>query len=281
VAQQVQLGPGIELAVTGSPFGETPAWEVDGMGKRQTRRVRIWSIVMAVLAILWCVALWHIGQPLWGGWPQVQATVASAEDWNNRYQHCDLGLDYAIAGQAQHRHHSTLSTCAEAPAVGSVVTLAYSPGDHGWMTLPGTDSGPLTEVIMLGLVMGIPVFWSTLIAGFVWRSYRRKRALACWPWREVSAKVKKRISTKAGQGFVMESPDPGGADWFLAFGLAGISLFTVPRAGETFRFMVAGGGTGPVLVGIPGHFGESLGVAGKAGATAPQPSGPLVPEGNP
>lgn len=73
----VLLAPGVQLPVTGNPFGETPALEVDNLRRRMVRTARTAGIVLVILAGAAAAIIWHVGQPYWGNWPQVDATVVS------------------------------------------------------------------------------------------------------------------------------------------------------------------------------------------------------------
>lgn len=55
----------------------------------------------------------------------------------------------------------------------------------------------------------------------------------------------------------------------LNFGTKGISFFPIPTAGNTFTLRLAGDGSGWVLVGIPDHWGESVGAIGSVPAQLP------------
>jgi len=95
----VLLAPGVELPATGKPFGDTPAREVDNLRRRMVRKARVAVIVIVILAGTATGIIWHLGQPLWGNWPQVDATVVSQDEYVARGVRCSLGLTSVIDGQ--------------------------------------------------------------------------------------------------------------------------------------------------------------------------------------
>jgi len=96
------------------------------------------------------------------------------------------------------------------------------------------------------------------VTTFAVRRLRRVSRLGTVPWQEVTGVVRS-ASIKAG-GLALELSVEGAPDVGIRFGTRGISFFPIPATGSTFTLRMAGDGSGRVLVGIPGHWAESLGL---------------------
>jgi len=147
----VLFAPGVELPVAGKPFGETPARDVDNLRRRMVRKARTAVIVLVILAGATFGIIWHLGQPSWGKWPQVDATVVSQREYVAKYTNCDLGLSSVIDGKPQRNHVVFGNPCNRAPAIGSVVTMIYSPDDHGWVGVPRYQGTAIFTVVLAGV----------------------------------------------------------------------------------------------------------------------------------
>ncbi|MBT2530911.1 hypothetical protein J7E83_01980 [Arthrobacter sp. ISL-48] len=95
----VLLAPGLELPVTGMPYGETPVLDVDHRRRRLIRRVFVRTGMLITMFVAAASLFWHLGQPLWGNWPQMDATVTSQDEYVSRGTHCSLGLSYTVDDQ--------------------------------------------------------------------------------------------------------------------------------------------------------------------------------------
>lgn len=58
----VLVAPGVELPVSGRPFGETPAQDVDNLRRRVARKARTAVIVLVILVAAACGILWRVGR---------------------------------------------------------------------------------------------------------------------------------------------------------------------------------------------------------------------------
>ncbi|MDP9889594.1 hypothetical protein [Pseudarthrobacter enclensis] len=252
----VLVAPGLELPVSGTPFGETPAQDVDNLRRRVARKARIAVIVLVILAGAAIGIVWHVGQPLWGNWPRVEAVVVSQREFVAKYTNCDLGLSSIIDGQP-HRSHVTFGDpCSQAPPIGAVVAMAYSPDDPGWVRLPQYRNSESFTVFIVGFWLAIPLAGWTLLTVLAIRRFRWVSRLGVVPWQEVTGTVRSAslIGVMGLEMSVEGAPDVG-----IRFGVRGISFFPVPTEGSTFTLRLAGDGSGKVLVSLPGHWGESLG----------------------
>ncbi len=254
----VLVAPGVKLPVTGKPFGETPAMDVDNLRRRMTRKARAAVIVLVILAAAASAIIWHLGQPLWGNWPHVDATVVTQREYVAKYTDCDLGLSSVIDGQQQRNHVSVGNPCNRAPAIGSVVRMIYSPEDHGWVGVPQYQGSLILLLFLAGVWMGLPLAGWALVTALAVRRLRRVSQLGTGPWQEVSGVVRS-ASIRAGSLF-LELSVAGSPDIGMRFGTRGISFFPVPTADSTFTLRLAGDGSGKVLVAVSGHWGESLGL---------------------
>lgn len=265
----VVLAPGVELPVTGKPFGETPAREVDNLRHRMARKARTAVIVLVILAGTAFGIIWHLGQPIWGNWPQVDATVVSQHEYVSRGVNCTLGLRSVIDGQPQYNHVSVGNPCNRAPAVGSVVTMIYSPDDHGWVGLPQYQGSLIPFLFMVCFWVGLPLAGWALLTFVAVRRLRRVTRVGSGPWQEVTGIV--RSASLKPDGLLLELGVEGAQDVGLRFGLRGMSFFPVPTSGSTFTLRLAGDGSGRVLVSRPGHWrwGESLGLIWPVAARQP------------
>ncbi|GGI00366.1 hypothetical protein ACFFGR_13445 [Arthrobacter liuii] len=263
----VLFAPGVELTVTGKPFGETPARDVDNLRRRMARRARIAVIVLIILACTALGIIWHIGQPFWGNWPHVDATVVSQREFVAKYVDCDLGLSSVIDGRPQRNHVTFGDPCRQAPAIGSVVTMSYSPDDHGWVHLPLCQCAGGFTVGFTGFLLSFPLAGCTLWAVLAVRRLRKVTRLGASPWQEVTGVVRS-ASLKPG-GLAIELVIEGASAIGMRFGTRGISFFPVPAPGSTLSLRLAGDGSGKVLVALPGHWGESLGLIWPVAARLP------------
>lgn len=263
----VLFAPGVELPVTGKPFGETPARDVDNLRRRMARKARIAVIVLFILAGAAFGIIWHVGQPFWGHWPQVDATVVSQREYVAKYTNCDLGLSSVIDGKPQRSHVVFGNPCNRAPAIGTVVIMIYSPDDHGWVGLPRYQGNAIFTVVLSGIWLTFPLAGCTLWTVLAIRRLRRVTRLGAVPWQEVTGVVRS-ASLKPG-GLFLELEVAGAPDVGMRFGTRGISFFPVPTAGSTFTLRLAGDGSGGVLVALPGHWGESLGLIWPVAARLP------------
>lgn len=254
----VVLAPGVELPITGMPFGDTPALEVDKLHRRMIRKARVAVIVLVILTGTAFGIIWRIGQPFWGNWPHTDATVVSQHEFVAKYVNCDLGLRSVIDGKSQRNHVPFGGSCKQAPAIGSVVTMSYSPDDHGWVHLPQCQCAGVATVGLTGIWLSFPLAGCTLWAVVaIWR-LRRVKQLGAGPWREVTGTV--RSASMIAGGLALELAVEGAPAVGVRFGTRGISYFPVPKAGSTFTIRLTGDGSGRVLVALPGHWGESLGI---------------------
>ena len=115
------------------------------------RKARTAVIVLVILACAACGILWRVGQPYLGNWPHVDAAVVSQREFVSKYINCD-GLISVVEGRPQRNHVTFGNSCNRSPAIGSVVTMSYSPDDHGWVHLPQCQcAGAFT--------MGLTGFW--------------------------------------------------------------------------------------------------------------------------
>lgn len=261
------FAPGVELPVTGKPFGETPARDVDNLRQRMARRARISVVVLSILAAASFGIIWHVGQPFWGNWPHVDATVVSQREYVAKYTNCDLGLSSVIDGRPQRNHVAFGDPCKKAPAIGTVVTMSYSPDDHGWVHLLQCQCAGVFTVGLTGTWLAFPLAGCALWTVLGIRRLRRVTRLGASPWQEVTGVVRS-ASLKPG-GLFLELAVSGAPDVGMRFGTRGIGFFPVPTAGSTFTLRLAGDGSGGVLVALPGHWGESLGLIGPAAARLP------------
>lgn len=252
------LAPGVELPVAAQPFGETPARDVDNLRRRMVRKARTAVIILIVLTGTAAGILWHVGQPFWGNWPHVDATVVSQREYVAKYVDCDLGLSSVIDGRPQRNRVTFGDPCKQAPAIGSVVTMSYSPDDHGWVHLPQCQCAGVFTVGLAGFWLLFPLAGWTLLTVLAVRRLRRVTRLGAGPWQEVTGIVGS-ASMKPG-GLALELAVEGAAAVGMRFGARGISYFPVPTTGSTFTLRLAGDGSGKVLVALPGHWGESLGM---------------------
>ncbi|RKR29799.1 hypothetical protein [Arthrobacter oryzae] len=254
----VLLAPGVELPVNGKPFGETPALEVDNLRRRMVRKAWTSVIVFFILAGAAAAIIWHVGQPYWGNWPQVGATVVSQREYVAKYVDCDLGLSSVIDGKPQRNHVSVGNPCNRAPAIGTVLTMSYSPDDHGWVNLTRCQCAGVFTVSLTGVWLTFPLAGCALWTVLAIRRLRSVTRLGAAPWQEVTGIVRS-ASLKPG-GLALELGVEGASDVGMRFGTRGISFFPVPTAGSTFTLRLAGDGSGRVLVALPGHWGESHGL---------------------
>jgi hypothetical protein len=262
----VHLAPGVEVPVTGKPFGDTPALGVDHLRRRMTRKARNAVVVLVILAAAAFGIFWHVGEPFWGNWPQVDAQVTSQYEYEVKGVRCSLGLDYVVDGQRVHGHYSMTDPCDRAPVVGSTVRVGVAPDDHGWVFVAGYRGLPSVQLLLTGLWLGFPLSgWAVLTVLAIGR-LRRVLRLGTDPWWEVTGAVRSAV-IKAG-GLFLELGVEGAPDVAVRFGTRGISFFPIPTAGSTFTLRLVGDGSGKVLVGIPGHWGESLGLIWPAPARA-------------
>lgn len=253
----VVLAPGVELPVAGKPFGETPARDVDKLHRRTLRKARTAVIVLVILAGVAFGIIWHIGQPLWGNWPHVNATVVSQREFSAKYVDCDLGLSSVIDGRPERSHVTFGEPCKQAPPIGSVVSISYSPDDHGWVRFSQCQCTGVFTVGFTGFLLSLPLAGCTLWAVLAIHLLRRVSHLGTSPWQEVTGVVRS-ASLKPG-GLALELGVEVALDVGMRFGTRSISFFPVPTPGSTFTLRLAGDGSGEVLVSLPRHWGESLG----------------------
>lgn len=253
------LAPRLDLPVTGVPFGDTPAREVDDTLGRMRRKARYRIIALAVLGAVGFALFWHVGQPFWGNWPQVQARVTSHYEYVAKGVRCSLGLDFAVNNETKHSYFSTADPCNRAPAIGSLVQLRVDPGDPGWVILPDQPEMPVRQLVVTGMALAAPILvWALLTCLTVYR-LRMVSRLGEAPWHEVTGAVVSSTMGTGGLCIVLRPADFRGPDAAVTFGTRGISFFPLPKAGDTLTLRLAGDGSGKVLVGIPGHWGESVG----------------------
>lgn len=261
------FAPGVELPVAGKPFGETPARDVDNLRRRMALKARTAVMVLAILAGAATGIIWHLGQPSWGNCPEVDATVVSQREYVAKYTNCDLGLSSVIDGKPQRNHVVFGNPCNRAPAIGSVVTMIYSPDDHGWVGLPRYQGSAIFTVVLAGFWLTFLLAGWTLLTVMAIRRLRRVTRLGAAPWQEVTGVVRS-ASLKPG-GLFLELGVEGAPDIGMRFGTRGISFFPLPTKGSTFTLRLAGDGSGRVLVSLPGHWGESLGIIWPVAARLP------------
>ncbi|MBT2530910.1 hypothetical protein J7E83_01975 [Arthrobacter sp. ISL-48] len=253
------LVPGAELPISGKPFGDIPALDIDYLRRRIRRKALNATLVLPVLFALAFAIFWHVGQPFWGNWPQVDATVTSHYEYVTKGVRCSLGLDYLVDGQRLHGDFSVTLPCDGAPAVGSVVKLGVSPEDHGWVAVAGYPGLPTFQLLLTGMGLGFPVSGCALFTFFAIRRLRRVVRLGAGPWQAVTGTVLASLPSSNGLWLALTLAVSGSPDVEVGFGLKGIEFFPLPAAGSTFTLHLAGDGKGRVLVGIPGHWGESVG----------------------
>jgi hypothetical protein len=254
----VLLAPGVELPVSGKPFGDTPAMDVDNLRRRVTRKARIFVIILVALSAGAFGIIWHVGQPFWGNWSQVNATVTSQYEYVSRGTHCSLGLDYVFNGQHLHNSASIASQCTKAPAIGSTVILGVAPGDPNWIAL-SSYKGSLGILLMVTCTWtGLPVAGWALATALAIHRRRRVLQLGTKPWQEVAGVV--TSSNLRSGGLALELAVDGYPSTVrVMFGMKGISFFPTPGVGSSITLRLTGDGSGFVLVSLPGHWGESIG----------------------
>lgn len=263
------LVPGAQLPVSGKPFGDTPAVDVDNLLRRMRRKARNATLVLPVLLALAFSIFWHVGQPVWGNWPQVDARVTSQYEYVNRGVRCSLGLDYVVDGQRLHSDFSVTLPCNKAPGTGSVVKLGVSPEDHRWVAVVGYPGLPTVQLLLTGMGLGFPVSGWALFTFVAIRRLRRVVRLGAGPWQAVTGTVRTLLPSSNGMWLALTLAIAGGPDVEMRFGLKGIGFFPLPAAGSTFTLHLAGNGGRRVLVGIPGHWGESVGTIRSLSAHEP------------
>lgn len=256
----VLLAPGLELQVTGMPYGETPVLKIGHRRRRLIRRVLIRTGVLIGLFVAAASLFWHVGQPLWGNWPQVDATVTSQHQYVSKGTHCSLGLSYIAADQKLATHYSEFDPCGKSLAIGSVVKLGVNPADHTQIAVAGVADPIIADLVVTGAGSFPPLFWMSIFVAYSWRHYRTVTRLGSGPWHEVtgtavaSSIVKNRLHAdiRSAEGLVFR----------INFGLRGITYFPAPGAGSTVTLRLAGDGGGGVMVGIKGLTGDNLGAIG-------------------
>lgn len=205
----------------------------------------------------------------------MNASVVSQREFTSKYVNCDLEHSSVIDGRPQRNHVTFGDPCRKAPTIGSVVTMSHSPDDHGWVHLPLCPCAGVFTVGFTGFLLGIPLTGCTLWTVLAIHRLRRVTHLGAAPWQEVTGVVRSASLRPGGLAMVgvEGAPDVG-----MRFGTRGISFFPVPTPGSTFTLRLAGDGSGKVLVSLPGHWGESLGMIWPVAAGSPAPRGTALPE---
>lgn len=256
----VLLAPGLELPVSGMPYGETPVLDVDHRRRRLMRSVFVRTGILIALFIAAASLFWHLGQPLWGNWPQTDATVTSQDEYVSRVTHCSLGLSYTVGDQKLRTHYSELDPCRESLAIGSVVKIGVDPADHKHVIVASVPGPIIMQLFLTGAVSFIPLFWMSIFVGYTWLHHRTVTRLGSGPWHEVTGTVVTGSIISNRLKAVIKPAD--GPAFRVNFGLRGITYFPAPCAGSIMTLQLAGDGAGTVMVGVKGLVGDNLGVIG-------------------
>ncbi|UKA62781.1 hypothetical protein [Arthrobacter sp. FW306-04-A] len=254
------LAPGLQVRAS-KPFGDRPARDVDALMAQRIRSARARTVFVSFAFILAALTLWHEGKPVWGFWPQTNAIITSQDEFEGRYgKACNLGLAYPVDNQ-QVRSRATVSKrCAEAPPIGTTVTVRHDQFDYGWVEIRGYPGPTWIWVMGLSVIMFTPLALLALYVGVAWRRVLAVRRLRDAPWFEITGTV--RASSLAAQNLLrlsLQPTEPGQPEVDLLFGIRPISFFPLPTVGTSFSVRIAGTGTGKVLVALPGHTGEAFG----------------------
>ncbi|NYE94076.1 hypothetical protein FHU41_000297 [Psychromicrobium silvestre] len=255
----ILLAPGVELPVSGEPFGTVPARDVDNLLSRMRLKARVRVVVLLVLLAVGFALIWHVGQPLWGQWPQANAKVTSHFEYQTRGVRCSVGLDFIAENKQAHSYATLMDSCNDVAAVGSQVQIRFAPADPGWVVLPSRPGFPMLQLFLTAFGLSWPMLGWALLTYFTVRRLRTVRQVGAGSWREVTGVVVNSTLGKGGLRIVLRTTNPWVSEAVVTFGTRGISYFPIPTAGSTLTLRLAGNGGGKVLVGIPGHWGESIG----------------------
>ena len=256
----IMLAPGLQLRGS-KPYGDTPARESNGLMAYHLRSARARTVFVGLVFALALFTLWHEGKPIWGFWPQIPAVVVGHDEFEGRFgKACDVALAYPVGGQ-QVRSHATVSVpCAEAPPVGSSVTVRHDQFDYGWVEIRGYPRPTGLWIMALCALMFTPLALLALFLAVAWRRVMTLRRLGDAPWFEFTGIVaKQEIVGQYLLRLTLRPAEPDGPDIDLQFGIRPISFFPLPHTGDSFTVRLAGTGNGQVLVTLPDHTGEAFG----------------------
>lgn len=169
------------------------------------RQIRPRTIALMVLSMLGCALFWHVGQPFWGNWPQVDAKVTSHYEYAAKGGHCSFGLDYEANGKPVHGHFTILDLCNAAPSIGTMAQLGVDPGEAGWVIVPEYSGMPMRQLIVTGTAIAVPVLGWAFLTGLTIGSLLAVSRLGARPWHEVAGVVVS--SSWATRGLRSPCPD--------------------------------------------------------------------------
>ena len=235
--------PSREVAGTGAPV-----WKSASVRKGRLKAAVISTAVFAVVAVGVAVLLAWATNPVWGNYPQTQATVvANIESTTSKGGvYCTTTVRFVLDGVPREASVKNEVRCGSLPKYKTQVTLAYNPADFSGVLIVGHDETVRSNASMIALVSAIPLLGLLTVSVMCVRSYRNaRRAATARAWQEITVVVKDVASHPEHTDLLVHARDDGGADrtFVIGYPTSRMPGFAPQKDGEvTFRLVSDGDG---------------------------------------
>lgn len=208
--------PSREVAGTGAPV-----WKSASVRKGRLRAAVISTAVFAVVAVGVAVLFAWATNPVWGNYPQTQATVvANIESTTSKGSvYCITTVRFVLDGVPREASVRNEVRCGSLPGYREQVTLAYKPDDFSGVLIVGHDETVRSNAALIALISAIPLLGLLALSVMCVRSYRNaKRAATSMAWQEITVFVKDLNSSPEHTNLLLRAADADGADRTFVMG---------------------------------------------------------------
>lgn len=247
----VQLTKSIQLRSDGRSPIAPPEWK--GLPvRRNLAWVRAITIVFFVFAVVGSViTIVPSLRPYLPGHMSVPATVTSRQYYFTRGAHCDLKVEFILAGETHTATYDPATACTRLPVPGSAVSVSVDPADPSSVVIVGLDGYRRTLDILFFFLDAAFLAFASWVLWTGLSMYRHFRAVVeKEPWRQLTTTVKQlKLRSRQTTELSLQSLDMKGMlQTFRISYFATGPWKQVPQEGATLSFWILANGNREVLI---------------------------------
>jgi len=251
----VKLTKNLNIVSRPAPGDQAPVWESGSVRKGRLRAAIISAAVFVVVTVGVAVLLAWTTNPVWGNYPQTQATVvANIEDTTSKGGvYCTTTVRFVLDGVPREASVKNEVRCGSLPGYREQVILAYRPDDFSGVLIVGHDETVRSNAALIALMSAIPLLGLLTVSVMCVRSYRNaRRASTAMSWQEITVFVKGMNSHPEHTDLLVHARDDGGADREFVIGYPTPKMTGfAPQKDSQVTLRLISDGYGHAILGTP------------------------------